>query len=59
MVSRRGLLLWLLIVMALAGAGALSASGLLLALLASLAGLAVAAGAGYGATELVRLFNRS
>lgn len=49
------LLLWLLIVMALVGAGALSASGLLLALLASLAGLAVAAGAGYGATELVRL----
>ncbi|NLG09177.1 MAG: M28 family peptidase [Deinococcales bacterium] len=47
------LVLWLLVVMALLGAGAVSLGGLLLALLAVPLGLAVAAGLGYGVIELL------
>ncbi len=48
------LVLWLLIVLSLLGAGAITAGGLLLALLTTLVGLAAAAGLGYGAAELIR-----
>lgn len=53
--SGGALVLWLLIVLALIGAGAVSVGGLALALVCTLLGLAAAAGTGYGATELIRL----
>lgn len=53
------LVLWLLIVLALIGSGAITAGGLLLALLTTLLGLAAAAGLGYGAAELIRLLTGS
>ncbi len=53
------LVLWLLIILALLGSGAIDMGGLLLALLATLVGLAAAAGLGYGAAEIIRLLTGS
>lgn len=49
------LVLWVLIVLALIGSGAITGGGLFLALIATLVGLAVAAGLGFGTVELIRL----
>lgn len=53
------LVLWLLIVLALLGSGAITGGGLALALLTTLIGLAAAAGLGYGTAELIRILTGS
>ena len=49
------LVLWLLIVVALLGSGAITGGGLLLALVTTLLGLVAAAALGYGVTELITM----